>query len=320
MLFFRKFIHDYLPSLLIMLGVLVFCLYSFGPVSASLNQYSVLRKCEFQEKVYADLPYENPSTGEKKDAFADFAGISIVKTGKYSLSSDILMVLPGFTYTEVLPFYVSAMNSLNPGEAMVSKNVMGMRRLKVGDTLVTNDKDDGTFKIVGELPAMKGFEHEHYGIVLLGHNAHMEEYLRSVKPRYVSFSKKFGAFGPMQIEGNIRLKSVEIEKAAQESWPRFAAGVLVCLLAPIAVGLVFLKDDQRKKRQFITSGSSRWGVFYRFLLEKGLYRFLPPFLIVLVFFLMNLTYPLAAASMLLAMGLSLLVSIYLQSSVLTWRK
>ena len=320
MLFFRKFIHDYLPSLLILLGTLVFCLYSFGPVCASINQYTILNKCEYQEKIYADSPYEDPSTGIKQDAFADFATVTIIKAGRYSLSSDIYMVLPGFNYTGVLPFYVSAINELKTGEALVTSNVMGMRHLKVGDTLLTNDKDDGPIKIVGELPAMKGLESEHYGVVVLGHNQHMEDYLRSVKPRYVSFSKKFGAFGPMQIEGNIHLKQREVEKAAFDSFPRYVAGVLVAFLAPLGVGFVFVRDDLRKKRLNRMSGASKWRIFLSFLKEKTLYRFLPPFIVALVFFLLNLDYAAAGAGLLLSMGLAAFLSVLFQSIALARRK
>lgn len=309
MLFFRKFIHLYLPVLLIGLGTLIYCLFSFAPTVNSIAQYSLLTRAKYEEMFYSATPYQNPDNGEKKDAFADFASVTILKAGKMSLASDIYMALPGYTYTETLPFYVSAINSLKEREVLVSENVMELRRLHIGDELTTNDKDDGTFVIAGTLPAIKGFESSHHGIVVMAHNPRMESYLISIKPRYVNFGVHFDNLGMIEVYGNILLKKHLQEKEGAEIVPRMIGLALSTALVNLAVNFLFLRDDYRMKRLRIVNGARKVNIFFYFLGQKCLRNVALPTFIALIFALRGLSYILPAISLVgLTAGIELVFS------------
>ena len=318
MLFLRRFIHDILPAILIALGILVFSAFSFGGTSSRLTQYRALLSSGYQEMCYSGLPYADPETGTRENSFADFNGVRILKSGKMSLSSDIYMVLPEYSYTDILPFFDIAMTQVKQGEALVSANVMDLRRLHIGDQLVTNDRDDGEFTIVGTLPSIKGFESAHHGIVVLGYDPQLEAQLIAVKPHYVNFSVRFGSFGFIPIEGNIILKADELSRMKGEILPPLILGGIVGVMAPLLVGLLYTRDYQRKNRLLVESGARTNTIFlhhYGYALLLGL----PAAFVALIFALMHLEFVPGTWMVFALLAGALFLSSTLTALVFSWR-
>ena len=321
MLFFRRFIHDLLPSILIGLAVLVFCLFSFASGSSSLTQAQILSSSGYEEMFYSAQPYVEVSTGNKKDTFADFGGLTVYKAGRYSVSSDLYMILPGYSYTEVLPFADPKIGTLQKGECLVAKNVMAMRHLNIGDTLMPGDNEASPLKIVGELAPIKGFAHDYYGVVVFGHDPYLQSLMNTSAPRYASFvPSRVEDFGQIQVLfGSVQPKAKLIDKANREAVPRIIGAYLTTLIAPLAVALLYHRDERRRKANVIASGASKWATLRYFLLYKLLTVFLPVFVVATIFLLTNLVYLSGSLIIFGSLTLVALLVTILESALLTRR-
>ena len=320
MFFFRNFIHKFLPGLILVFSTLVFCLFSFTPTVQSLEQTSILQKAGFQEMFYSASAYINPTNAEKKDSFADFSGVFILRKGKMSLASDLYMVLPNFTYDDTLPFYVSAISTLKQGECLVSKNVMELRHIKVGDTLETGVKEEPTMNVVGELPTIRGFESDHHGVVVFGFSGFLENFMRSLKPRYVNFGVRFEEFGLIKIYDSIILKRYLIEEQQRQFVPRFIAGLVVLLGVELILDLLCHHDESRMKRIIVETGGLKRHIFGHMFGYHMLYRFLPVMGLLFIFFFTNLVYIHAALGVVLSYLIALLAMHALEAFLWTWRE
>ncbi len=304
MLFLRRFFHDVLPGALVFLLTLLFCLFSFADASLELNQASVLSASSYQEMLYSETPYSL----KKEDTFADFASVLLVKKGKFSLSSDIYMVLPDYQYTSALPFYQEGINELKGDECMVSENVMRLRGIRIGDELENDQQKEKKYTVTAVLPAMKGYESEHHGIVVLGHDQYLEDYLCSVKGRYVSFSPHFDDIGMISVYGNIISKKKALGEAQGAASARIIAGALTAGLSILLVSLLYHLDDRRLVSAVYLSGGGKKDAFWALWRRKLLLYVLPVLALGILFASLNNLY--LSASMVIAailFGVALLI-------------
>lgn len=320
MLFFRRFIHDILPAILVGLATLIFCLFSFAKGSASIAQRDTLSHATFSEMFYSEQPYSDPKTMEKSDTFADFAGVMFLKAGDYSMSSDTLMVLPSFRYSPASPFYTRQVETLQEGQCLVSKNVMALRHVKVGDTLFPSDRQAKPLTIIGELPPMKGFEHEHHGVIVMGYDAYMHSFLETASARYVTFSQnKIEDFGQIRVLDRVYYREEFIQKTSEDSVSRMFGACLTPLFAAALVGLLTMRDDIRKKAGLIACGARKKHIFLFFLGNKALVSFAPAVVTSFFFFISNLVYLPGALSLFLIISVSALLMAVLQATALLAR-
>jgi len=316
MLFFRKFTHQLLPILLLALGAVVFCVFSYQPLSSSLNQVQVLSRAGYQEMFYSYSPYEV----EKKDTFGDLDMLGICVYGRYSMSCDMYLALPGYSYSSDLPFYEEAISTIRPGECLVSENALALRHVKVGDDLLYKGVDeDKPLKIVGKLPSMKGLKHNHHGVIVIAHDPHIEGTIVSNNGKYLTFGRDFKNFGNIKVDGNILLKQRDIDREQGYVVPRIALGLSIMIVSQTLIALLWASGDKREKRALIISGARRHHVFWYFARKKLLYRLLPIVLVFGLFTLMNLVY-LGADLVLLSIFVSTSILLGLLETIyITWR-
>ena len=276
----------------------------------------VLRNSSYNEKFYSFSPYEI----EKKDTFADFNTIALLSYGKYSMSCDVYMVLPQYEYTSMLPFYTPAVNTIKRGECLVSKNALELRHAHVGDTLrLKGLEEDSDVKIVGELPSIKGLEHRHHGVIVLGYDKDAEDYLKASRPRYLSFGKDFKNFGLIKIDGNLLLKIRDIEAEERFVYPRMALGLAVIVASQLLIAQLWVIDDAREKRALIITGGRKGNIFRYFFIKKVLQRLLPLSLVFTYFLLTNLSFLMSSLMIFgIFLGVSFILMLF-ETCVLTWR-
>ena len=316
MLFFRRFTHQFLPILLLALSAVAFCLFTFQPLTASINQVQVLSRATYNEMFYSTDPYEV----EKKDTFSNLNSLVILTHGKRSMSCDMYMELPSYEYTSALPFYDEAMNTIQKGECLVSENVLSMRHAKVGDMLSYRGiVDKGEVRIAGKLPSMKGYEFDHYGVIVIGYDRDVDLTARATKPRYMTFGKDFKEFGNIHVEGNILAKENDIQREYRIIIPRVTIGIVALIGIQSLIALAWAYDDQKERRAIIISGTKPIDVFWYFCKKKLLYRLLPVAVVFALFLMFNLVYVQAGLVIFGVFALLNIVVSFVETAVLTWR-
>ena len=308
MLFFRRFIHDILPALLVGLAILIFSLFSFAKGAGAITQRETLAHANFTELFYTSSAFVNPKTQERKDTFADFAGVGILKTGERTMASDVFMVMPQYTYDDALPFFDERINSLQKGECLVSSNVMSLRHTKVGDQLTSNDPHMDPVTIKGELIPIQGFENEHFGVIVMGFDLDFLSFLASSKPRYVTFSReRVEDFGQVEVYGRVISKNELVHNASEESIPRMVWAALTPAIACLAVAGLTYRSDKRKKAALIARGAKRKDIYLYFLGNKALFYLVPSLAIGAIFLLLNLDYVFGALALFAIIGAASLI-------------
>ena len=249
----RQYVKGYLyrvTTIIVSIAIVVaFLLFSFvlfqrklSKVSGQLNSY--------ESSDYSIIYILNYGEGLNNECLYPDTDIQFYlddgKTTRLTVSS--VMKEDGVKYDLT---YLSALSTLNPGEASISQNVSDRYRLKIGDSIFAEYSYSST-RIPVKIVSIIGTEFAYsnpvmdndVGIILLGYNA---DYCSSTNSKYIVFASQSRAEDLSiypQIINMVINKSVNIQHVSEQSYSILLFEAVFALIAIVLTQILFFSKSR----------------------------------------------------------------------------